>query len=147
MAEWLSFWNAETRRRNEADLRGHVVSPIYVPFGMDHLKRGDTIYCFGIEDGTLYLITRLIVGTLDEDPEHQESLLVEGAEDDEVEADYDRAVPEEVIGAVRYLHANGSEHRLIDAMADGWLDGSHFQGRASLRELSAGGNELEGLLS
>jgi hypothetical protein len=140
MAAWLSFWNAATRRRNEGDLTGAVVSEVYVPWGKQKLKRGDTIFCVYIADEELHLIARLKAASLHEDPPNDESIRVKGARNERARADYDRIVRPRVLRALEYLHTDGTAHRLIKP------NPRCFQGRASIRELNDGQDELEALL-
>jgi hypothetical protein len=143
MAEWLSFWNAQTRLRNE-DLQGGPVEGIYVPYGKGKISRGDVIYCVGIDDEELRLITRIRVGSLDDDPEDEESVLIDDAEAEPVDVDLDREVTPGAAQAIEYEHVDGSKHRLpITGLL---IDPSPFQGRASIRELREGAAELDSLL-
>lgn len=139
MASWLSFWNVATRRRNEADLHGAVVSEIYVPWGKHKLKRRDSIYCVYIEGGELHLITRIRVASLDEDPPDEESVRVKPMRSDRVRADYDRVVPLSKARGIEYLHTDGATRRMD-------CNPRRFQGRASIRELNAGEDRLDALL-
>jgi hypothetical protein len=142
VAEWLSFWNAETRARNE-DLRGGPIEGIYVPYGKGRISLGDVIYCVGIEDEELRLITRVRVGSLDDDPKDEESVLIDAAEED-VDVDFDREVPPQVVQAIEYEHVDGSKHRMpILAVR---INPSAFQGRSSIRALSEGAPDLDTLL-
>jgi len=139
MAAWLSFWNVATRRRNEAELDGAVVSEIYVPWGRQRLKRRDSIYCVYIEGSELHLITRIRAASLDEDPPDEESVRVKPMRSDRVRADYNRVVPRSTASGIEYLHADGTSR---------WMDCNprRFQGRASIREVVAGEAALEALL-
>jgi hypothetical protein len=143
MAEWLSFWNAETRARN-GDLHGGPVEDIYVPYGKGKISHGDVIYCVGIEDEELRLITRIRVGSLDDDPADEESVLIEDAEEEPVDVDLDRLVTFEAAHAIRYEHVDGSKHRLT--ITGVLIDPSPFQGRSSIRELREGSAQLDSLL-
>jgi hypothetical protein len=139
MAAWLAFWNAATRRRNEADLHGAVISEIYVPWGKHKLKWRDSIYCVYIEGGELHLITRIRVASLDENPPNEESVRVTPTRSDRVRADYDRVVPRSKARDIEYLHTDGTSRRMD-------CNPRRFQGRASIRELNAGEDCLEALL-
>jgi len=145
MAHWLSFWNKDTRRRNETRLQGDAVSAIHIPYGKHCVARGDVIYCVGLEAGGLRLITRLHAASLDDDLDHPRSIWVEDVEAEAVDADFHRVVPDEVVDAVRYLHADGTEHR-IRRDVQGRVLPHAFQGWASIRELTAGPDALDALL-
>jgi hypothetical protein len=145
MAQWLSFWNKATRRRNEPLLQGDAVSAIYIPYGKGRIARGDVIYCVGLEAGGLRLITRLHAEALDDDLQDDETVWVDDVEAEAVDADFHRVVPDEVIDAVRYLHVNGTEHRVRRDAGGGVLPHA-FAGRSSIRELRAGCDLLDALL-
>jgi hypothetical protein len=149
VTNWLSFWSFETRERGEEDLHGELVASIYVPYGDGKLRREDTIYCVAVEDGGLRLLTRLVARTLgeDDDPDHHESVRVD--DDGEVPVtDYDRVVPPDVLAAIRFAHADESEHGIVTEGEEGdHVDGHRFQGRSSLRCLVAGAAELDALLA
>lgn len=137
MSQWLSFWNKATRRLNEPLLQDDSVSAIYIPYGKQRIARGDVIYCVGLEGGGLQLITRLNAASLDDDLEHAESIWADDVEATAVEADFHRAIRDAAITAIRYLHADGTEHR-IRRDAERRVLPHAFQGRASIRELTAG---------
>jgi hypothetical protein len=140
MAAWLSFWNAATRHRTEEDLSGAVVSEIYVPWSKQKLKRGNAIFCVYIADDELYLITRVIASSLHDDPPDDASICIKGAHAESARADYGRVVPPRVRRVIEYLHTDGTRHSLARP------NPRRFQGRASIRELSNGQEELEALL-
>lgn len=146
MAEWLSFWNKATRRLNESLLQGDTVSAIYIPYGKQLIARGDVIYCVGLEAGGLQLITRLRAASLDDDRNHIKSVWVDDAEATPVDADFERAVPDKVIAAIRYLHVDGTEHAMRRD-SDGRVLPHAYQGRSSIRELTRGVDELDALLA
>lgn len=97
MAHWLSFWNKDTRRRNEPLLQDDAVSAIYIPYGKQRVALGDVIYCVGLEAGGLRLITRLHAASLDDDLDHPRSIWVDDVEAKAVNADFHRVVPDEVV--------------------------------------------------
>lgn len=138
MAERLSFWNADSRRRSEG-LHGGPVEGIYVPFGKDRISRGDTIYSVGIEDDELRLITRVRVGSIEDDPEDEDSVLIEDV-DEGVDVDFDREVSPEVIEAIEYEQVDGSKHRM--PILGVRIGHAPFQDRSSIRALSKGAADL-----
>ncbi len=144
MAEWLSFWNQETRARN-SNLAGGPVDEIYVPYGRDRIGRRDRIYCVGIENGRLLLITRVRAALLEADIADDEMIYVDDSDEEYVEADFDRIVPGSVIGALRVIYVDGSEHP-ISCDAAGRVQGNAYEGRSSIRELVAGADQLDDLL-
>lgn len=145
MAHWLSFWNKKTRRRNEPLLQNDAVSAIYIPYGKQRVARGDVIYCVGLEADGLRLITRLQAASLDDDLDHPRSIWVDDVEAEAVDADFHRVVPDAVVDAIRYLHADGTEHRMRRNVQGRVLPNA-FQGWASIRELTAGPDALDALL-
>lgn len=142
MAEWLSFWNAETLDRNQ-DLDGGSVESIYVPYGKGRIALGDLIYCVGFDKEELRLITRVRVASLEDDPDDDESVVIEDAGDG-VRADFYRDVTPEVVDAIEYEHVDGSKHRMPVVAVS--IDPSPFQGRSSIRALADGARELDSLL-
>jgi hypothetical protein len=83
MAEWLSFWNQDTRSRNAA-LAGGPVDEIYVPYGRGKIGRRDRIYCVGIEHGRLLLITRVRAALLEADIADNELIYIDDSDDEYV---------------------------------------------------------------
>jgi hypothetical protein len=147
VADWLSFWNKETRAGNEPRLAGQEVEEIYIPHGAGRVAVGDRIYCVGVQDGSLLLITRIdaVRITPDEDPNHTDSVLVRGAENGIVAA-YDRIVPSRVLQSLRYLRTESTKPDPIKLTPTGEVVASAFQGRASIRELVQGAGDLDALL-
>lgn len=144
MAEWLSFWDKETRSYNAA-LAGGRVDEIYVPYGRGKIGRRDRIYCVGIEQGRLLLITRVRAALLEADIGDDEMVYIDDSDEEYVEADFNRKVPRGVVDALRVIYANGSEHP-IRCDAAGRVQGNAYQGRSSIRELASGADELDVLL-
>jgi hypothetical protein len=142
VAEWLSFWSADTRARNE-DLHGGPLEGVYVPYGKGRIALGDLIYCVGIEDEELRLIARVRVASLKDDPDDEESVLIDNADED-VDVDFDREVPPEVVEAIEYEHVDGSKHPMPVVAVR--IDPSPFQGRSSIRALAQGVSALDSLL-
>ena len=145
MSHWLSFWNKDTRRLNGPLLQGDAVSAIYIPYGKQRVSRGDIIYCVGIENGDLRLITRLHAASLNDDLDHRESVWVDYVEGEAVDADFQRVMPSAVVTAILYLHVDGSEHR-VRLGRGGRVLPHAFQGRSSIRELASGFQALDALL-
>lgn len=147
VADWLSFWNRETRAENEPRLAGQQVGEIYIPHGAERVAIGDRIYCVGVQDGRLLLITRIdaVSVTPDEDPNHVDSVLVREAENGIVAA-YDRIVPAPVLQSLRYLRAGSTKPEPIKLTPTGGVVASAFQGRSSIRELVQGASALDVLL-
>jgi hypothetical protein len=147
VTNWLSFWNAETRRQEADELDGAAVASIYVPFGNGEIDHGDVIYCVAVEDGELRLLTRIVASTLNDDPEHAESVRVEDDADVPV-TDYNRVVTPGVLAAIRFTHTDGTERGMVTPGEDGGhVDAHRFQGRSSLRQLVAGAAGLDMLLA
>lgn len=116
-----------------------------MPYGRDKISRGDRIFCVGIERGELRLITRLRAAVLDADTLDEDLLYIDDAEDEYVEADFDRVVPGHVLDTLKLIYADGSEHP-IRRDAAGRVEGNAYEGRSSIRELAAGTAELDALL-
>jgi hypothetical protein len=147
VTDWLSFWNRETRAENEPRLAGREVGEIYIPHGAGRVAIGDRIYCVGVQDGRLLLITRIdaVSVTPDEDPNHVDSVLVRGAENGIVAA-YDRIVPPPVLHSLRYLRVRSTEPEPIKLTPTGDVVASAFRGRSSIREMVRGASSLDTLL-
>jgi hypothetical protein len=147
MADWLSFWNKETRAENEPRLTGKEVGRIYIPYGAGRVAVGDRIYCVGIAGGELLLITRIDATSVkpDDNPKYIDSVLVDGAENGIVAA-YDRTVPDRDLKAIRYLRANSTKPEPVKVTRTGDVVFSAFQGRSSIRELVQGASNLDVLL-
>lgn len=144
MPDWLSFWNQDTRARN-ADLAGGPVDEIYIPYGRGKIGRRDRIYCVGIERGRLLLITRVRAALLDGDVADEEMIYIDDAAEEYVDVDFDRAVPREILATLRLVYADRSEHP-IRLGETGLVQGTAYEGRSSIRELSAGAAGLDALL-
>jgi len=142
MADWLSFWNKDTRKQNKLKLKGKVVGSIYIPYGEGLVSKGDTVYCVGIEGGELLLITRVKVAKVLSHPQPQWVSI--SAAPTKVVADYQRTVPKKVIKLLRYRRKSGEE-RGFDFNGIK-VKPSPFQGYASIRELSKGVSDLDALL-
>jgi hypothetical protein len=147
VADWLSFWN-KTRKQKEAVLHGEVVEQIYVPYGEGRVSVGDSIYCVGIEAGKLLLITRVEVAKLsaDHDPDHRESVVIDGAKKNTTKADFKRKLPASTVKKLKYRRRDDSEHNVKFKAEGGGVEPGQFQGPASIRELSQGAVHLESLL-
>ncbi len=148
VTDWLSFWNQATRAENEPRLVGREVGEIYIPHGAGRVAIGDRIYCVGVEDGSLLLITRLdaVSATPDDDPDQIDSVLVRGANNGIVAA-YDRTVPASVLRSLRYLRVGRRRPEPIKLTPTGDVVAAAFQGRSSIRELVQGASDLDALLS
>lgn len=144
LAEWLSFWNQETRERN-ANLANGAVDQIYVPYGRGKIGRRDRIYCVGIENGQMLLITRVRAALLEADIADDEMIYIDDSDEEYVEVDFDRKVPTRVVDLLRVIYANGSEYPISRDEA-GRVQGNAYEGRSSIRELAAGADELHVLL-
>lgn len=142
MADWLSVWDAETRARNNG-LHGGQPGGIHVPHGKGRVALGDIIYCACIDDKELLIITRLRVASLEDDPDDEESVLVQDA-DGHSGGGIPREIPPDVAWAIEFEPLAGSVRRLPIFQVR--IDSSELQGRASLRALTEGANELDGLL-
>lgn len=142
MADWLSFWNKDTRAQNKLKLKGKVVGSIYIPYGEGLVAKGDTVYCVGIEDGELLLITRVKVAKVLSHPQPKWIRIT--AAPSSVVADYKRTVPKPVIKLLRYRRKNGEERSFEFNGVK--VKPSPFQGYASIRELSKGMVDLDALL-
>lgn len=140
MADWFSVWNAETRARNEDLDEGQG---IHVPHGKGLVSVGDLIYCTCIEDEEVLLITRLRVASLADDPDDAESVLVEDA-DGYSGGGIPGEVPADVAWDIEFEPLAGSTKRLPIFQVR--IDSSELQGRASLRTLAEGADELDRLL-
>jgi hypothetical protein len=66
---------------------------MYVPYGRDKIGRGDRIYCMGIEDGQLRLITRVRAALPEGDEVDDEMIYLDNTEEERAEADFDRLEP------------------------------------------------------
>ncbi len=143
MADWLSFWNKDTRKQNKRKLKGKVVGSIYIPYGEGLVSRGDTVYCVGIEGGELLLITRVEVSKVLSHP--QPKWISVSAAPSNIVADYQRKVPKRVIKLLRFLHTNGHVHKFEFNGAS--VKHAHFQGLSSVRELTKGATDLNALLT
>jgi hypothetical protein len=142
MSAWLSYWNAETRRENEDRLAGEVIEGIYVPWGKDLIKKGDTIYCFFIEGDEVHLVTRVKAAAVndDPDPEHQDSVTVAPGPSS-IKADYSRTVDKALLRSIEYWHKERAPGRSLEDP-----DYTRFQGPNSIRELEAGAQHLDAAL-
>lgn len=142
MSAWLSYWNAETRRGNEARLAGQTVSGIYVPWGKGLIKKGDTIYCFFIEGGAVHLATRIEAASVkhDRDPEHQHSVTIT-PKPSRVKVDYKRTVKKSLLGSIDHWHKGRAPGRSLEDP-----DATRFQGPNSVRELADGAEHLDAAL-
>jgi hypothetical protein len=143
VAEWLSFWNAETRQRNRASLHSRPVGSIYIPYGWERIKKGDVVSCVGIDGGGLQMITRLKAVTIRRSRVDPEEVIVKDPKP--VKADYERKVPKQVLRSIDYLHVDRSEHPL--AGSSGVVEYARFQGRNSLRELRRDASKLDAYIT
>lgn len=141
MAHWLSFWNAETRRRN-GQLEGQALGRVWVPWAERKLGIGDILYPVGIEGGELMLIGRVEIGELEVPGAADEQVDVEPVSGSGVEARFDRQLDPEVTDALEFWTASQTV-RHIKRDDQRRVIGGQFQGRASLRELVRGSELLD----
>lgn len=142
MADWLSFWNQDTRAK-KSKLKGKVVGSIYIPYGNGLVHTGDTVYCVGIEGGELLLITRIEVAKTGKHPNPRWINVT--AAPSNVAADYGRKVPKHAIKLLRFLHTDGQVHKFEFNGAS--IKHAHFQGLSSVRKLTKGAPDLDALLA
>jgi hypothetical protein len=146
MASWLSFWNEETRRLQQAGGVGHGTdADIWVPYGEGKLGRGDLVYCVAIDSGELILFGRITIGRINVDPDHHESLDVWAKRGGIAGFQGGVTVKTRAVDQLVYLMANGTT-KSFARTPTGELLGSAFQGRSSIRELARGAEALERLL-
>ena len=138
MAGWLSFWNAEIRAGNKPR-QGTPLESAWIPWAAGKIDVGDDVYAVGIDDGELLLISRVVVDSVRVTDAATEKITIESRESEAMR--FDRIVPRRTVDQLRYLDAAGEEQRFARA-ANGRLQGTPFQGRASLRELAPRSGEL-----
>jgi hypothetical protein len=147
--QWLSFWNQETRTRQSQGGTSRTRpsdANIFVPYGQGQVAVGDSVYCVAIDHGELLLFGRVLVGRIEVDPTHAESLDVwedPGSKAFEID---EKVVDGAIANDLVYFQADGSEHHL-PCDTTGKLLGTAFQGRSSIRELSRGSEGLDALLT
>jgi hypothetical protein len=140
VAHWLSVWDAETRARNDG-LRGG--QGFRVPHGKGRVAPGDVVFGACVEDEELLLLARLHVTSLADDPDDEESVLVEDA-DRGLGDGIPREIPAEVAWEMEFEPGPDSMKRLpIFAVR---LDSSQLQGRAGLQALAEGADALDNIL-
>lgn len=142
VTEWLSVWNAETYARN-ADLDGGQAGGIHVPHGKGLVAVGDLIYCTCVENEELLFITRLSVASVKDDPDDEKSVLVEDA-DGHLVGDVPREIPLDAAQAIEFEPLAGEGKRLPIFQVR--INASELRGRASLRALAGGADELDRFL-
>jgi hypothetical protein len=142
VAEWLCFWDAETRARNEP--RGVPSERIHIPHGKARVSVGDVIYCMVIVKNEMQFLRRVEVASVQDDPEDEEAVFVEEGADAELPERSIHEVPPEVVEVMQYENDAGS--LLPMPVIAVLIDPSWFQGRESLRALAEGADELDALL-
>lgn len=113
-----------------------------MPYGQDKLSVGDAVYCVGIDAGEVLLFGRVKIGRLAVDTDHAESLDVWAELGSETPFRDDRVLSDAGVDALVYVKADGVEGRFV-RRSSGAVDGSPFQGRASIREIVSGSERLE----
>jgi len=144
MTDWLSFWSKERRKLNKAL---EPFTHIYIPYGDERILPGDTIYCVGIEDGDLYLFTRVEIRrrSKDLDPTHIKSVLAHPKT--KIVTDYNRPLPRPVVESLRYLRVNSSIRYKVEWRDKYKVEPQQFRGPSSLRELVQGAPNLDSLFA
>jgi hypothetical protein len=138
---WLSYWNIKHQVSRNSDPSSNA--DIWVPYGKDKLKASDVVYCVGVRAGQLHLFGRLVVGELEDDNEHNESVNVWEKPGTHTPWRNDRVLPKEAVDVIVYLYANGSPGRFVRKA--GAIQASPFQGPSSIRELVSGSVVLDRL--
>lgn len=137
MADWLSFWNQ--KKRDEVAERtpggpkaapGDYLTSIYVPYGQGLIHSDDWIYCVGIENGKLLLISRLQAGAIKVSTAGDKQIDIEARDGTETELRLDRHLPREDAERIQFFGSGGGPSELGRSIQAG-----RFQGRASVREL------------
>lgn len=142
MADWLSVWSKEQRKQN----RGlEPFTYIYIPYGDGRISPGDRVYCVGIENGDLYLFTRVEVRrrSKDPDPSHINSVLAYPKT--KIITNYNRPLPRTVVEALEYLRVGSPTPYKVKWRSKRAIEPQQFRGPASLRELVEGAASLEAL--
>jgi hypothetical protein len=147
---WSSYWNRETRERHkdpdwlDGDVDSEDRGDIWVRYGGGKISRGDTVYCIGVENGTLMLFGGLVVGRLSPDSENPLDLNLWFASGTEVEFLYDHCeVSDEVADQIVYLREGDMSEHHIARDGRGRLLATAFQGPNSVRRLVRGHRLLD----
>lgn len=140
MADWLSFWNKPTRQTN-AGLQGEPLGSIFVPHAAGLIGHGDRIFIVAIERGELLLISSLIVGATSPSSWGIKQIDIETQPGADSRVDFHRKVDRDTVERLEYADRQGRRHPL-PRDATGRVLGNAFQGAASIRELTDGGDRL-----
>ncbi|MDQ6804628.1 MAG: hypothetical protein M3065_06610, partial [Actinomycetota bacterium] len=101
MASWLSFWNADLRSASAGDT-GSLYDSAYVPWGLEKLDAGDTVFAVGIENGRLILITDLLVSHVEPSLDAPGQVDIDSSRS-RVPIDFHRIVPDRTVDRLSFL--------------------------------------------
>jgi len=141
--QWLSFWNKETRRAQRSGTVHHASdADIWVPYGAGNIGVGDVVYCVAVEAGELLFFGKLMVGRIDVDDQHIESLDVWAKPGTDTWLEPPAGLDDATVDGLVYLTKSGTRQGIARNNA-GRVSGNAFQGISSLRELIAGHGRLD----